>query len=240
MTDTKLGGRHVGTILVLQVMQLPRLDPDKEGNEHLHALLRRVHPDDVHSFVEKLMTQPRRDRFHTYRELQVGVHFRDRGFDLRYEREIGGQTPDWCLSNEDGSPREILDVFTLHQRYEKDVEISTAIRDSGQWDGWSTVPSDHIYRKLCDKAGQYSGLAKRINLTQVLAAYGEFTASVAPKEVHHVLFVQHGGWFTGNPEISGVVYCRQKFFQFETSYYVNPHAALQSVLLTASMASRGS
>jgi hypothetical protein len=211
-------------------MRLPRLDPSERGNEQLHALVRRLHPDDVHSFVEKLTRQPLRLRFHTYRELLVGVHFRDRGFDLRYEREIGGQTPDWCLPNKSGRSIEILDVLTLHQRNEKEVEIGTALRGKRWWAGWITVPADHIYRKLSDKAGQYSSLVKETNSPYALAVYGEFTASVAPEEMRHVLLVQHDGWFAERPEISGVVYCREKDFQFEYTYYPNPYATHESVL----------
>jgi hypothetical protein len=220
-------------------MNLPRLDPDDYGNEHLHALLRRVHPDDVRSFVEKLTNQPLRARFHTYRELLVGVHLQDQGFDVRYERRVGDQTPDWCLANEENSSMEVVDVLTLHQRYEKDVEISTAIRNSGLWSGWITVPSDHIYRKLTDKAGQYSKLANESNTPFVLAVYGEFTASIAPEEMEHMLFVQHGGWFTSTTEVSGLIYCREKNFQFEYTYYVNPHAAHQSSLLSLQLPSNG-
>src|SRR5258705_4902289 len=114
-------------------MSVPRLDPDDLGNAHLHALLERVDPGDVRPFVEKLAKQQLRARFHTYRELLVGVHLRDRGLDMRYECAIGGQPPDWCLANGDGSPSEVVDVLTLHQRHEKDVEISTAVRNSGLW-----------------------------------------------------------------------------------------------------------
>lgn len=214
------------------MIHLPRLDPDEYGNEHLHALLLRVHPEDVRSFVEKLTKLPLRDRFHTYRELLVGVHLRDRGNEVRYERQIDGQTPDWCLADEDSNPIEIVDVFTLHQRHEKDVEISTAIRNSVLWTGWITVPLDHIYRKLSDKACQYSRLARQTNSPYVLAAYGEYTASITPEEVQHVLFVQHGGWFTSAPDVSGVIYCMAKDFQFEYTYYLNPYATHQSVLLS--------
>ena len=94
------------------------------------------------------------------------------------------------------------------------------------------MPADHVYRKLGDKAGQYSSLAKQTNSPYALAVYGEFTASVAPEEMWHVLFVQHDGWFTEHPEISGVVYCREKDFQFEYTYYLNPYATHESVLLS--------
>jgi hypothetical protein len=95
-----------------------------------------------------------------------------------------------------------------------------------------TVPSDHIYRKLSDKAGQYSRLAKQTKSLHVLAVYGAFTASVTPEEIQHVLFIQHDGWFTSTPEVSGVLYCREKDFQFEFTYYLNPHATHQSMLLS--------
>ena len=220
-------------------MQLPRLDADDWGNEHLHALLRRLHADDVRSFVKKLTKPQLRGRFHTYRELLIGVHLRDRGFDMRYERRVADQTPDWCLADEDNSSIEIVDVLTLHQRHEKDVEISKAIGNSRQWSGWITVPPDHIYRKLTDKAGRYSKLTKESSTPFALAVYGEFTASIAPEEIEHVLFVQHGGWFTRAPEVSGVIYCRAKNFQFEYTYFLNPHAMHQSALLSTRSNSNG-
>ena len=102
---------------------LPRLDPDDHGNELLQALVGRLHPDDVRAFVDKLTTQALRPKFHTYRELLVGVHLRDRGFDVRYERVLGTQTPDWSLVGSDGVTLEILDVLTVHQRHDKETEI---------------------------------------------------------------------------------------------------------------------
>ena len=211
---------------------VPRLDPDDGGNAHLQALLRRLHPKDVPAFVEKLTKQPR-SRFHTYRELLIGVHLRDRGFDMRYELNVGGQTPDWCLVGENNQPIEILDVLTLHQRNAKDAEIGGTLKEEGVWSGWISVPADHIYRKLNDKAGQYSRLAKLVEAPYVLAIYGEFAASVAPNEVQHVLFFQHDGWFSENPQIAGLVYCRSRLpFEFEFTHYVNPSAERPSALLS--------
>jgi hypothetical protein len=216
-------------------MHLPRLDPHEEGNKHLQALVQCLHPDDVHSFVEKLTKQPRSERFHSYRELLVGIYFRNRGFDVRYEMAICGQTPDWCLKNSVGSPIEIVDVVTLHQQYDRDLEISTTIRRAQQWTGWITIPPDHIFRKLDNKAGQYSKMARQNSLSYVLAVFGEFTASIAPSEFKRVLFDQYGGWLTTRPEVSGVLYFTGKAFtdfQFEYTYYPNPDAPQQSILLS--------
>jgi hypothetical protein len=217
-------------------MHLPQLDPHEEGDKHLQALVQCLHPDDMHSFVEKLtQPQPLSERFHSYRELLVGIHFRNRGFDVRYEMEICGQTPDWSLTNSGGSPIEIVDVVTLHQQRDRDLKISAAIKRAQKWTGWVTVPPDHIVRKLDDKAGQYSKMARQNSLSYVLAVFGEFTASITPREFRRVLFDHHGGWLTTRPEISGVLYFTGKAFadfQFEYTYYPNPDAPQESVLLS--------
>lgn len=217
---------------------LLRLDPDEQGNAHLQALVRRLHPHDIAPFVEKLTKLPLRPRFHAYRELLIGVHLRNLGFDVRYELEVDDQTPDWCVTNESGRPTEIVDVLTLHQRNGKEAEIGRALRNEGLWSGWITVPPDHIYRKLNDKAGQYSRLSERFDAPYVLAVYGEFTASIAPSEIEHVLFARHGGWFSDNAGIAGLIYCRatSRPFEFEFTHYANPHAAHPSSLLCAAAA----
>lgn len=202
---------------------LPQLDADERSNAQLHRLIQQLHPSDFHQFIDKLTRQPLRERFHAYRELLLGAQLRRGGADFRYEQDIDGQTPDWSLV-ENGRLIEIVDVMTLHQRYEKEREITTSIRATSRWDGWISVPSDHIYRKLSDKAGQYSALARRVQVPYVLAAFGEFLASISPEEVEQVLYTQHGGWFVTAPDVSGVIYFREKDFRYEFSYFPNPHA----------------
>lgn len=202
---------------------LPRLDPDERGNAHLQRLISSLHPDDSRPFVDKLTTQPLRERFHTYRELLLGAQIRRGGNDFRYEQEIDGQTPDWSLV-ENGLLVEVVDVLTLRQRNEKEKEITSSIRSASGWDGWLTIPPDHIYRKFSDKAGQYSALARRAHVPYVLAAFGEFLASIAPEEIENVLHAQHGGWFATAPEVSGIIYFREKNFRFEFVYFPNATA----------------
>ncbi len=212
----------------LKFMRLPRLDPDDRGNEHLHALLRRIDPKDVAAFLEKLTNLSLRPRLHAYRELLVGSHLRDRGFDVRYEQRIRCKTPDWSLIKSDGSPLELVDVLTLEQRHDKRIEITSAIKSNKRWSGWITVPRDHIYRKLNDKAGQYSVLVREEGVPYVLAMYGEFIASVDPRDVERVLFEQHGGWFSATPGVSGLIYCRETNFEVEYTYFENPYASYRS------------
>ena len=209
---------------------LPRLDPNEEGNTHLYTLLRKINPDDVQIFVEKLTTQPLDTRFHTYRELLIGAHLCEHGLQVRYEHQIDSKTPDWSLLNIEGFPKEVIDVFTLHQRRDKDIEITTSLKQHNSYAGWITVPPEHVYRKLSDKAGQYSVLTEQYDIPFVLALFVDFKASVEQEEVRHVLFDLHGGWFKTSPHISGLVYSRIRNFQFEFRFFSNPYAMRKSAL----------
>lgn len=91
----------------------PRLGPDEQGNAHLQDLIGQLHSDDVSPFVKKLTTQPLRARFHTYRELLLGVHLRQGGANFRYEQVIGGQTSDWSLH---GDQSQLLEVIKKERR----------------------------------------------------------------------------------------------------------------------------
>ncbi len=215
---------------------LPQLDPDERGNTHLWSLLKCLHPDDRASFVRKLTTQSLRERFHTYRELLLGAQIRKGGADFRYEQKIDGQTPDWSLLNS-GKTVEIIDVVTLHQRHDKEIEITASLRATESWNGWIAVPPEHIYRKLNDKAGQYSELARRLQVPYVLAIYGEWLASIAPEEVEHVLYKLYDGLFATAPEVPGVIYFHQKNFRFEFVYFTNP-APLQTPAVWSSQVER--
>lgn len=208
---------------------LPQLDSNEYGNAHLQRLVRCLHAGDSAPFVEKLTTQPLRERFHTYRELILGAQIRMGGADFRYEQKIDEQTPDWSLS-ENGRLVEVVDVVTFHQRNEKEREITTSLRSTDRWTGWITIPPDHIYRKLSDKAGQYAELSRRTQTPYVLAAFGDFLASISADEMEHVLFTQHGGWFATAPEVSGVIYFREKSCRFEFVYFANPTAANQPAI----------
>lgn len=212
--------------------ELPRLDPDEWGNAYLQNLVRHLHPDDIAAFVEKLKTQRLRERFHTYRELLLGVHLRQYGANFRYEQNVSGKTPDWSLHSDEYQLLEIIDVLTLHQRNEKEKEISTSILSNGSWAGWIGIPPDHIYRKLTDKVGQYSELVCKAKVPFILAVFGEFVASLSPEDIQHVLYVQHDGWFKTSPEVSGVIYFREKNFSFEFKYFPNPTALYSSTVLS--------
>jgi hypothetical protein len=202
---------------------LPQLDLDERGNAHLQSLVQKLHPRDASIFVKGLTKQPLRERFHLYRELLLGAQIRQGGADFRYEQKIDRKTPDWSLM-ENGRLVELIDVITLHQRKEMEIEITTSIRASNRWTGWSTIPPDHIYRKLTEKAEKYSELVCKRQAPFVLAVFGDFLAAIEPEEVEYVLNTQHGGWFSTAPDVSGIIYFHEKNFRFEFTYFPNASA----------------
>src|SRR3546814_12516262 len=118
------------------------------------------------------ISQPLRSRFHTYRELLLGVHFHQRGANFRYEQLICEKTPDWSLRSEESQLLEVIDVVTLHQRNAKEQEISTSISSSSRWAGWIGIPPDHLYRKLSEKDGQYAELVRQDKEPIILGGFG--------------------------------------------------------------------
>jgi hypothetical protein len=104
-------------------MHLPRLDADDHVNDKLRALLERLDPEDVAPFVREFTAQKRSQRVHTYRELLLGDHIRAKGFSARYAIPFHGKRPDWVLVDSNDEVIEIIDVVTIHQNLEKDIEI---------------------------------------------------------------------------------------------------------------------
>ena len=213
---------------------MPRLDPHDEGNLHLQSLVGRLVRVDQSKFAKLLQKQRLPQKTHTYRELLVGAHLRDRGFDVLYERTLQGKTPDWTSFDKSGQPLEILDVVTMHQKPEKHDDIGKSLQSLGTWSGWITVPPDHIYGKLSEKAGKYSKLVKAEDLPFVIAVYSDFYASISSRDLEHVLFEHHEGWFKTAPEVSGVIHFQGSSttpFQFDFKYFKNPNAPHLSNLL---------
>ena len=62
----------------------------------------------------------------------------------------------------------------------------------------------------------------------VVAMFGEFTASVEPDEVYHVVSELHGGIFGDIPSLAGVIFFRERSGDYEFSRFANPGASHSS------------
>ncbi|WP_457356635.1 hypothetical protein [Roseateles sp. P5_D6] len=207
------------------------------GNSHINSRIYRMfeelHPSDPALFARKFKTVRDDERFHTFRELIIGAKFRRQGFDFRYEHKVLGKTPDWVSVDESGQVQEILDVVTLHQRRETETDMVGTLSTGEVWTGWVTIPPDHIYSKIEQKANAYSGLVGTLEKPYVVCLFGEFTACVDPEEVQHVLYSHHGGVFANSPMLAGVIYFVERSGTYDFSHFPNPAATYPSALLHA-------
>ena len=205
------------------------------GNTHInariHELLREIHASDVARFVRKFRGCSDKQCFHTFRELIPGAHLRRSGWDLRYERRFAGRTPDWVLVDDADHVLEIIDVVTLHQRADTDLEIARKASSPGGWTGWVTTDPDRLFSKVADKADVYASLSAEARVPYIVALFAEFTAPIEPREMSHVLYDRHGGVFTGRPNMAGVIFFRERFGQYVYNYFKNHESAVSSTIV---------
>ena len=174
-------------------MRFGQLAGTSSINSRIYASLECIHPDDVASFVRKFRSEKGAQLYHTLHELTMGAELWRRGVPMRYERQIEGKTPDWSLQDLADEVTEIFDVTALHQRHTIEADMLHTLSRGEIWSGWISIPPDHIYSKIEQKAGPYANLVGRLGIPYVIGIFGEFTASIDPEELHCVLFSHHGG-----------------------------------------------
>ena len=186
---------------------------------------------DLPTFVRKFRTESDQQALHTFRELNCGAELAARGLRPRYERALGNATPDWTVCDERGVAKEIVDVVTLHPRYEVAKDIAKAVRSGQIWTGWMSTPPDRLYQKVQDKFGAYAKLAERERLAFVVALFSEFTAPIDAREVDHVVNELYGGLFGDYPQVSGVIHFESINGAYRFFGIANASAAIQSAVV---------
>jgi hypothetical protein len=118
---------------------------------------------------------------HTFREFLVGWQFFQRGYDLEYNRNIGGQTPDWC----DESEKLVIEVFTCERGGTSDVvkRVVDCVRD---------------------KVGKYGRMVAAESLHFVVAIHGDFLSLLDDFDCQTA--AKDGRLFGEEHDLSGVVF----------------------------------
>jgi hypothetical protein len=213
-------------------MQFGVLAGNKHINSRIYQMFELIDPADVMTFVRKFRSERDQQRFHTFRELVVGSHLRANGIYARYEQEILGKTPDWTIYGPDRQTKELIDVVSLHQRRETETEMVSTLSTGAVWAGWVTIPPDHLYAKIEQKANSYAGLVDKLNKPYVVFLFGEFLASLDPEEVEHVLSQHLGGLFPSLPRLAGLAYFTESAGIYRYTYYENDKAAFPSDVIS--------
>jgi len=83
---------------------------------------------------------------------------------------------------------------------------------------------ERLYHSIWNKAVEYRSLAKNLNVSYVVAIFGDFRAAVDLQEVRTCLFEREIGLFGVSPEVSGVLYFQDSFGRYYFNYTSNPNA----------------
>lgn len=136
-------------------MKFGVLAKNQHINSRIYEMFGRIDPTDVPTFVRKFRSERDEQRFHTLRELMVGSHLQAHGMRARYEQDIRGKTPDWVLYDSSGGIQELVDLVSLHQRREIEMDMVGTLLTGKAWAGWATIPPNHLYAKIEQKANLY-------------------------------------------------------------------------------------
>lgn len=223
----------VGTQLadVRPPLDFGRLSGNDAINTRIYECFRIIDPRDISKFVRKLRTENDNQRFHTFRELIFGAELATRGLKPRYEQTLGGVTPDWTIYDERCIAKEIVDVVTLHPRYDIDQDIAKTVGAGAMWSGWITTAPNRLYAKLQDKFGAYSTYAESGCKALVVALFSEFMSPLDASEIDHVLTELHGGLFRDYPQVSGLVHFEYREGAHRFSSFANGAAPIQSKIV---------
>lgn len=212
-------------------MQYGQLAGNQRINSRIYEMFEQIDPTDVPVFVRKFRSERDEQRFHTFRELVVGSHLRVNGMAARYAQQIFGKTPDWVIYETQRRVEEVVDVVSLHQRKETETDMVATLLTGAVWAGWVTIPPDHLYAKVEQKANSYADLAGKLRVPYTVFLFGEFLASVDREEVEHVLYTHHGGLFASLPTLAGLAYFTESSGVYKYWYFANTHATFASHVL---------
>jgi len=185
---------------------------------------------DQKKFVVKFREQ-RNDSeqiMHTFRELILGAYLSSNHFKVKYEYDINGKTPDWCILNGKSEIEGIVELTNFHI----DRLAENEIKDDWNKKGSSLVfrnkyrnNLDRLYKCIWLKIQTYQESVKSVGKPYVISVFGDFLAAVKFKEIKFCLNDKESGLFELYPELSGVLY----FQEFSGSYHFEYESNLNAV-----------
>jgi hypothetical protein len=164
--------------------------------------------DDKRKFVKKFRDQPHDNEqiMDTFRELILGAYLSSKGLKVRYDYQLHGKTPDWCVIDDNDSLKCVIEMVNFHIDKTTDNEIKSHINNRGIWVGWLKPNIERIYMNLLRKTDKYVVIVTEQNVPYVVSLFGDFKAAVEIDEVNRCLFEEHGGLFNDHPILSGVLF----------------------------------
>jgi hypothetical protein len=186
---------------------------------------------DERRFVRKFRDQPHDSDqiMHTLRELVLGAYLSSRDLVVRHDYMVDGQTPDWCVLDDDETVTTIIELINFHLDRLTENEVKEQRHAKGMAFFWRDANKDNIsrlYFAIERKAEVYRALVEELAVPYVVALHPEFIAAVdLEDDVYPCLFDKQSGLFGMYPETSGLLYFEERSGVYLFRYTGNPKAS---------------
>jgi hypothetical protein len=210
--------------LVQSEIKYGQIAGNKHINETIYRCFEHICAKDVPKFVKKFRRQLNDNTqvMHTFRELVLGAYLASRGYGVKYEYELDGKTPDWCLVDKSLAPTAIVEVINFHLDRATEGTIESQLQLKNLWVGWQGPNDARLYQRIGDKAIAYKALVEHYCIPYIVALYGEFTAAVHSDELSACLYDPENGLFQLHPKLSGLLYFEEQSGRYQFTYTPNP------------------
>ena len=206
-------------------MRYGQIVGNKRMNECIHRCFEHLVDVDVTKFVKQFKDHHGSEdqTMHTFRELVLGAFLGSNDLKVRHDYDVAGQTPDWCIMNDESRPKCIVELVNFHIDARIQDRIKTQIRDNGIAT-YFILNDERLYDRIWTKASKYRALAQEHNLAYVVSVFGAFDADVELNDVCKCLFDNEKGLFGLYPMMSGLLFFTTFSGDHHFVYLGNPEA----------------
>lgn len=214
-----------------------QIDESNRINEAIYDCFSLINEKEQKKFVKKFKDIPHTQIqiMHTFRELILGAYLSANSFQVEYEHNFDGETPDWSILDNYSNIIVILEMVYHHLDMNTTSNILAQKEAGKKAIGYIPHSKDpkflRLYSRVQNKASRYKKLAEKINIPYVVAVFMDFTSVVDVQETKDCLMGGDEPLFSLYPDLSGVLYFEESnggsyFF----SFIENPYALRKVVI----------
>lgn len=222
--------------ILAMIMKKQKIAGNDSINDMIYYCFEFLEKEDTDKFLLKFNQQPHNSDqiMHTFRELVLGAFLSSSGYKVKYDFLYGGQTPDWCILDDNKNIKGLVELTNIHIDKTAENKIKSHLNNNSS----IIYPRDEyknnvnrLYQNILEKAQVYKELVRKNQLPYVVAIFIEFYLPINYEdELRPCLFDTQSGIFNLYPELSGVVAFEEKCGSYILKYFTNTNAIYSLIL----------
>ncbi len=166
-------------------------------------------------------------KLHLFRELILGAFISSKDFNVCYENNINGKTPDWCILDSKSNILTIIELTNIHIDKVTENKIDKNIKNNKPYFFWRDEEKDNqkrIYDNLLGKVNTYKEIVLKLKIPYFVAIYFDLNMAFHKEEMDEILLTDRFDLFNSHPELSGVIAFESKSERYIFTQFLNPNA----------------